>query len=465
MSLRTFIGIFICAALFVLAFAACSRLLPIQPLMSVPAPHGAASPSFSWDGTLLVAHAVNANKGFIGDPVRYWHIPDGREQTVPIRGWSKAPDPTEEYALTEFLPTGELFLRTRSSTQFGSPWSLQVINPSSGEERFRIESNGSIGCISADGTKIASFTADHTEIWDVPTRTLVARLACGPPIAFSSDRRMLLSHAGPVAVPYTYKMELALWNIGDRRELYRIRATAQLNGTFAEFSRNGKTLVTSGAIHWCSPTVWDVESGIEKQSLSNIRSWAVVEDGNVLAGLAENEGKQSELQFWDLDSGQRLDVIGLEVPDTQWEGIDDSSLRASSDGRILALSKVTESKIRVLPPQLPQWRWLHRLWDDRELREVAEIWLYDSATRWKIGTIGGVRYVQPTQREYYIFSHDGRMLASLHDDGTIKVWEVPPREPIWLAATLAAAFVGGVWTVRFGYQRLRRRLASRVIAK
>jgi hypothetical protein len=458
MSLRTLGGFSIWLFLFLTAFAVCLKLLPASPLMTVTAPEGVAYATFSSDCALLATRPLVRGFGVGDNPPRFWHIPDGREQTLPLPGYTNAPGPAA-CALADFLPTGDLLLRR--TTRYGLPWTLRIISPATGEEIFCVESKDSVGCVSPDGQKIATFAGDHAEIWDVPTRSLETKLGCGPPIAFSPDRRLLLSHAVPSVGPYAGEMELALWKIADKCELCRFSAIAQLNRTKAAFSRDGKTLVV-GCLHSGSvPTVWDLENRAKRFGLPEVKSWALVENEKVLAGLGDDENKQTTLQFWDLASGEKIGRIGLGVSDPEWEGIDTDSLQVSPDGRYLALAKKTENKLRVLPSSLPRWGWLRRLWEgDTELKEVAEISVFDSATKRKVGTIEACRV--ELLESFYNFSPNGRMLVAFQGDGTIKVWPMPPRKPLWLAASLAALFVGVVWAVRLGYRRFRRRGASAV---
>jgi WD40 repeat protein len=312
-----------------------------------------------------------------------------------------------------------------------------------------------MGCVSDDGRKIASFAADHIEIWDVPSQTLDTTLMTGPPIAFSPDGRTLLTHGTPVAGPFVDTMELAFWDVASRRELFRIETTAQLNGMKAQFARDAKALVLScpGAWDW-SPTVWDVEKSCKKMSLPAVGSWNLVQDDNVLIGIGQDESKTSCLQFWDVASGQEVHSIRLEVADERWQGVDETSLQVSPDGRFLAFSTGSETKPRLLPRQLPQWNWLRNLWegDSGKLRVLAEVTLLDVATKQKVGTISGA-----SERGLYSFSQDGRMFASLQDNGAVAVWEVPPRKPRGLALALSSLVVLVVWAGRLAYRRRRAR--------
>ena len=81
---------------------------------------------------------------------------------------------------------------------------------------------------------------------------------------------------------------------------------------------------------------------------------------------------------------------------------------------------------------------------------LAEVTLLDVATKQKVGTISGV-----SERGLYSFSQDGRMFASLQDNGAVAVWEVPPRKPRGLALALSSLFVLVVWAGRLAYRRLR----------
>src|SRR5207248_3658035 len=118
---------------------------------------------------------------------------------------------------------------------------------------------------------------------------------------------------------------------------------------------------------------------------------------------------------------------------------------ASDDGTSLGVEVFYYSSSRTLPSALAQWTWLSRLIEcEPELR--SDLIVFDSVTRRRVGALTNIRYGEPHK-----LSPDLSMCV-LTREGTVEVWQLPPRKPVWLAVALAALFVGMFWSGRTGYR-------------
>lgn len=207
-------------------------------------------------------------------------------------------------------------------------------------------------------------------------------------------------------------------------------------------------------------------------------------DGRTLAGSLHQRrksGTETEVCLWDAGTGQlRVSVsesfIGLS-PDGErlitsgygplsghanvrsaatGEPLRTYPLRAaywsswlSPDGRHLAVHAAP------LSASAPRWPWLVRLLrkiegDDGRLR------LVDPETGRRLGTVTGQVFVERAEES---FAADGRSLLT-QSGLTLRVWDVPPRQPLTLFLGLLAGqavLVALVWRWRRGSRTAERR--------
>jgi len=211
MSVRTLVGFAIWPAVFLTAFAVCSRLLQARPLMTLVLPEPSVA-SFSPDGTLLMTQPMLAEAEHLGGPIRFWNVPSAQEEKPALRQ-------PHETLVASFLPDPQRFL-VRHLSQDRTRWHLKFVDLMSGAEWLHLESaEPCSGCLSGDGHKLACFVTTgreaHAEIWDVPKRGCEASLALGCPVAMSQDGRLLLAYSGTTDL----ESALVLWDIAASHEL------------------------------------------------------------------------------------------------------------------------------------------------------------------------------------------------------------------------------------------------------
>ncbi len=241
---------------------------------------------------------------------------------------------------------------------------------------------------SPDGRRLASGSVDRTvKLWDVETgqclKTLQGHNDWIWPIAFSPDGQTLASGSND--------RKIRLWDAqtGACRRILQNHDQTVLS---VAFSPDGKILASSSTD--TAIKLWDVETGECFKTLSGHSAWiwSVVfspipshefgGQGGKGKYLLVSSGDDSSVRFWDLTTGQCLNV--LEANSKVW------SVAFSRDGQMLACAC-----------------------------EDSSIKLWDVATS-QLKTFSGHR-----SRVFNVaFSGDGQILSSSSEDETIKLWDV-----------------------------------------
>jgi WD40 repeat protein/serine/threonine protein kinase len=215
-------------------------------------------------------------------------------------------------------------------------------------------------------------------------------------VAFSPDGKLLASASADWSVK--------VWHVQNGRELHTLaRHQGYVNGV--AFSPDGRTLASAsqdGTVR-----IWDVASGRELQVLrggrAGLSSVAFHRDGNLLAsGSADGS-----VMLWDPASGKELGRLIGHTGEVY-------AVAFHPQGELLASASADRTV---------------RLWDRRQFRGSQEQKGRQPEVSSQIParTLTGhgdiVRSVA--------FSHDGRLLASGSQDGTILLWDVPqPAGPV-----------------------------------
>jgi WD40 repeat protein/tRNA A-37 threonylcarbamoyl transferase component Bud32 len=269
---------------------------------------GAAVPVFSPDGNTL----AGGNKrigGFNGEPIKLWNPATGEELTT-LRGSD---------GCIAFSPDG-----TTLATEAGMK-EIKLWDVKTGQQHGRMDTASYLYSLafSPNGTMLAS-SGGVTQLWDVATRTELARLPDANPavfsVAFSPDSRLL---AGA-----TYIKTIVLWDTAQKK------TRAILEGHPREiyclaFSPDGHTLA-SGDFDG-NVKLWDVADHREITTLKRHRgevfSVAFSADGRMLAS-ASGDGT---VKLWEISA---LRNRNLRLPSSWSMPIE--HLAFSPDGRHLA---------------------------------------------------------------------------------------------------------------------------------
>jgi WD40 repeat protein len=317
-------------------------------------------------------------------------------------------------------------------------------------------------------TPISGFV-EHFHIWRVGSDKLVHFDNIGARITFSEDGEFL---AGSDEGASEFSVEI--WRLHDLSRPWRKYKWAADEGfvfpdckTAATYHRNdfklietklwdlttGRLLATfppldsgsrirfldlppdvkilSNYVDWtASTTIWDISG--------NPKLLAIIKDWKITDSADRNWMLQSEENGVDLvgpRSGKRFSLIHSSDEPTSNQG---AVGQFSPDSRMVAVTgiyprAIDNSFFRWIRNHLPvklagQWRRVARLWD---VETGAEIGVFHGCD-----DIGFLLH----RSSVVLFSPNSKTLATLQDDGTVRMWDVPPRTRIWQILGSAIAF-------------------------
>jgi WD40 repeat protein len=190
-------------------------------------------------------------------------------------------------------------------------------------------------------------------------------------------------------------------------------------------------------------SLWDVTSGLKLVSSSETTP-APSPDGQWLVRPDGTGGELLEGRTFGARRSLRHpgDHLSVPPPFPAWEY---PTARFSPDSKMVLLSGLEQERRRLA---LSEWRsgrfdrvcWaedesIARLWD---VRTGAEAAAFEDCTEG-------------------LFSPDGKTLATVHGDGTIQIWDVPPRRPLLVTLGLTAC----LWSILLFGSALVRKLVRR----
>ncbi len=241
----------------------------------------------------------------------------------------------------------------------------------------------SIGRHSMQGTDIIRF-------WDLNTDTELPQLKRkfgGSALLYSSDNKLLIiaKHFGDSVV----------WDTTSATELFSFKTQDMI---FA-FSSDSNYLATDGSYR--ETFIWDVEN-------QKLHSKLTAEDVETLAFSPDNSiiaiGSRREIHLWNLNTGKQPSTILTEHVIKLDYNQEVSALTFSPDGKTL-IGGVEEDK-----SEQGRFGW--------QSETIYGLKLWDVQTA-KIGpTYSG----HSDKVEKLQFSHDGKILASTSNDGTVLLW-------------------------------------------
>lgn len=287
---------------------------------------------------------------------------------------------------------------------------------------------------SPDGKRLVTTSWDRTaQVWDVTTGRELARMEHA---GLVSD--MALSADGKWLVTSSWKNTVQVWETDTGRKIAQMIHDDEVAAM--TFSPDGRRIATGDRNG--TTRIWGTVSGKEITRMNledDVLSVAFSHDGKRLA----TGGYDKTARIWDVTTGQEIARMNHELsvlivvfsPDDKWLATGSNDLTARvweiATGRELARMLGNEDGVRAVAFS-PDGRWLATA----SLNQGAPAPGPCTARLWEVTT---GREVAQVQHKNWVstlaFSPDGRWLATGSDDGTTKLWPIPPEQEAKLAAT------------------------------
>jgi WD40 repeat protein len=485
-------------AIFVILFAATRQLCPFFPRITIPA--SLELHAISPDGSILAISEGSGRFPYYG-PIQLWNLKTGERQLSIVGGWTAV-------RKVEFSPLGSMLaildeadrltiwktatgsevarftelehkVRLPLETLFSPDERFLVIQePREGWPRTdflifwdiktkavhaRLEGELHYLTFARDGKEMAQFVRPErkqysVEKWQLDAKFPASGPVCthdvaAPDVAFSPKFDFFASRRpGTVAGEEVVQ----LWDLTTGEEKAKVvYSNPDSSNYHLQFSPNGRFLSVDnpGRFGWMrakrfSPLLWDTEAGLREVG-ANLDVLRVSPDDRWLLAL---EKGPHNIALYETATFKECGVVsmpnegfissasGQTVSPTYWD-----LYQFTPDSKFVLVTGQTvfgtgNAAIDFIEGFLPAFLQMH-MW------HMVRLW--DVETAEQIASFGGCTHA--------LYSSDAKILVTAHEDGTTKIWDMPPRKPV--VAILGVSLV--LWLVLILAVRLARKMIVR----
>ena len=387
--------------------------------------------TFSTDNTMLASCSTD-------NTIIVWDVQNGRQHFSLIGH-------KDNIKAVAFSPVDKGLLASGSSDGTVRLW-----NTTTGKERSIIATGHT------ESVKTLAFTADNTllcsgasngtvQIWNVQTRKELPSPALPhqdmtTALGFSSDATLFACHAADVTVMSEGNTTVSSWATHEETRLWIMPTGDELTSLphkalTVTFSPDNKRLAVSTRQDGIQ--ISDINTGKKILSLdvenSYSRKLVFSPDGKLLATndgkLLTMNGDKISTQVWDINTQQKISP-----PDIK----NASALAFSPDSTLLALKHSAGIDVWRVAHTVMQKQKTIQYKDSRKPTKILlfspdgkfllgsrTTWLEYLITIWDVETGNDLETLSGHTKwiDTLVFSHDGKILASGSDDGTILLWD------------------------------------------
>ena len=356
--------------------------------------------------------------------------------------------------------------------------SLRLWDIAGRTERARVPTPAQAFAFSPDGQLLAVAAGTEVRIWDTASgqeRATVARQKREVwALALSPDNKRLATFAPPPREEAQDELghPLLLWDLTADREPTQLPVTESHNISFRladggwlrlghslVFSEDGRLLVFGPFGAWKlepEPVCLVEVSPFAACTLSVNREW-LVRHTSTAWGVGSSNIHQL---IWN----HNIELVNLNTSEV-WPRVPIAIECTGPGSNVRAAIAPDSHSLLVTRRCTEEPNWLAAWWKAR-LGLTAKDRTYSIFTAWDIAAGAERDWVKTaTLWSEAHFSPDGRTLAVRCEDGTIQLWDLPPRRPWGRIIGLATLFTGGlvlpVWLAGAFFAWLRRRRARR----
>jgi WD40 repeat protein len=459
--------------LWLLLFLGLFHLVPIRPRVTLRAEKQTKLICFTPDGSTLVTSTAENSLWSNGDHIQVWNLGTGEERYKLDASCLTIDD-------VQFSPDGKLLAATLDGkhlklweTATGKEVADLALGSKSGEHgSFRFSPDGRFLLVQRRDVHEPPFWRASVQIWEIETKQVRATIRGTVQGIRNTPDGMIMTVCQPTLTDWTRR--ISQWRLGDGPqaavEVRAVTVTADLLAFSPELDTFATGTVTSRHHGVADIKLWDMDTGTVKavavydEPHARLGSLAFSPGGRYLIGRSDWPFRDDQTVLWDAHA--QLKVVQTFATPLVFSGDDRRMLNLHDDGADVLepgastkRGEIRSAGDKDYPPSYP----LRRFWDEPPCTKavfspngetVAITGLYnerktDVFTSWLAqyvnGTSAGSEYV-PVARLWdvqrckelacfdncneVLYAPDGRTLATAHADGTVRLWDVPPRKPL-----------------------------------